>query len=235
MYLRHVWRLVFRALLLLIAACLFFFNGDKLNFTSIFRQGLGGVFLWIVWLMLVVEMLYRLFPNKSIATGARKHYACSFSAAPCADNGTEDKQKLAKQLNKGALPCALGWVIISAAVLAALYLLEMLTPSAMMIVLLVYAVGDVIFILFFCPFRVLFMHNRCCVVCRIYNWDYFMICAPLIIFPHFYSISLFLLSAAVVVRWEIAYGKNPHYFLEETNENLSCESCKEKICSSQRN
>jgi hypothetical protein len=56
-----------------------------------------------------------------------------------------------------------------------------------------------------------------------------MMCAPLIVFPGFYSLSLFLLSVVVLLRWELALRKNPHYFMRETNEHLRCESCVEKV------
>ena len=222
--------LVYRILLLMVAICLFVFSREKLNFTAIFQLSLNGWFIWLVWLTLVFHMLYRLIPNKRISIGARKHYACTYRAAT--PNGSDSKniQISQEQLHKGALLSALGWFVVSAAVVIALYLFNMLTPAIMIIVALTYAAFDIVFILFFCPLRLFFMRNRCCVVCRIYNWDYFMICAPLIIYPHFFSVSLFLISAAVLLRWEIALRKNPRFFLKEHNDNLSCESCEDKLC-----
>jgi len=222
--------LVYRILLLMVAICLFVFSREKLNFTAIFQLSLNGWFIWLVWLTLVFHMLYRLIPNKRISIGARKHYACSYRAAIPNGSGPENIQISPEQLHKGALLCALGWFIISAAVVIALYFFNMLTPATIITIALTYAAFDVVFILFLCPLRLFFMRNRCCVVCRIYNWDYFMICAPLIVYPHFFSLSLFLLSAAVLLRWEIALRKNPHFFLKEYNVNLSCESCEDKLC-----
>ena len=230
MFRRLALKLVFRALLLLTAVCLFFVDRETLNFTTILQQGFSGGLLWVVWLALVVEMMNRLIPNDRIALGARKHFACSYSAAPSARVDPDAIAKPLKQLNKGAFLCALGWFLISAAILFALFLLGLLAPQTVLILILVYAVGDLVFILFYCPFRTLFMHNRCCTVCRIYNWDYFMMCAPLIVFPSFFSVSLFLVSVAVLLRWESALRSRPHYFLKETNENLSCKSCEDKLC-----
>ena len=224
-FIRQVLKLVFRAMLLLSAVYLFYFDRGK-----IFELGLGGALLWVIWLTLVIDMLYRLIPNKRIALGARKHFARSFSAASSEGVDPEAARKSVKKLNKGAFLCALGWFVISSAILFLLYLLDTLTPKTVLVVILVYMVGDLVFILFYCPFRTLFMKNRCCTQCRIYNWDYFMICAPLIVFPSFYSVSLFLLSAIVVLQWELALRKNPHYFLKETNGNLSCKSCSDKLC-----
>ena len=222
--------LVFRSVLLLTAVCLYFFYREALDYTAIFQKGLCGALLWVVWLTLVINMLYRFFPNRRIATGARKHFACTYSAALPTGNGAEEKQISPEQLHKGALLSGLGWFVISAAVIVALFLLDMLSPAIILIFALVYAAFDLIFVLFFCPLQAFFMHNRCCVSCRIYNWDYFMICAPLIVFPNFYSVSLFLLSLAVLLRWEIAVMKTPHYFTKETNASLTCKSCDEKLC-----
>lgn len=213
---------VFRVGLLAVAVFLYFVDRARLDFVAIFDQGLGGIFLWIVWSWLVVDMLFRIIPNKRIPIGARKHYACSYSAAPPPKNG---KPRLT---HKGAFLSAAAWAAITTAALIALFALNALNPAVVIIIVLAYSVADMFFISFFCPFQKLFMRNRCCAVCRIYNWDYFMMCAPLIVFPGAYSVSLFALSAAVVLRWEWALRKNPHFFMEATNQNLRCGRCETK-------
>ena len=227
---RHLWKLMFRALLLIAAVFLLFMDREKLNFVTILQQGFGGIFLWLIWAMLVAEMLSRIFPNRRIVIGARKHFACSYQAVPHAEITPQSERAVYKRLNKGALLSAFVWAIISASILWGLFLLDMLSPQTLLMILLLYAVVDLVFIGFFCPFQALFMRNRCCAVCRIYNWDYFMMCAPLVLFPSFYSLSLAALSAMVVLRWEIALRKNPHFFTSETNENLRCESCADRLC-----
>ena len=59
-----------------------------------------------------------------------------------------------------------------------------------MLISLFYAVCDRICVLFFCPFQVWIMKNRCCVHCRIYRWDYVMMFTPLLFVPGPYSWSL---------------------------------------------
>ena len=230
MRLRHVWTLILRALLLVCAVFLYFADRDKLDFTGLFHGDFGGWFLVVAWIVLVVGMAYRLIPNRRIAMGARKHYACSYRAAGTGDGSSPDVQAERGLLHKGALLSGLGWLVCSITIFASIALIGALTPAALMVVVLVYAVGDVVFVLFFCPFRVIFMRNRCCTVCRIYNWDYFMMCAPMILFPCVFSVSLVLLSAAVVIRWELALHKYPHFFMEETNENLRCSRCEDQLC-----
>jgi hypothetical protein len=227
MFLRHVWKLAFRLALLVTAVILYISDVDKLNFTAVFRMDLYWAFLFVIWVTLVIDMLYRLLPNKRIAMGARKHFFCSYNAAP---SDGADTSALHKKAHKGAFLSAVSWAAVSAAALFILHLLNMLTPAVVVLIMLFYAVLDLVFILFFCPFQVLFMRNGCCSLCRIYNWDYIMMCMPMVLFPGVYSISLFILSLAVLIRWEIALFTKPYYFLRETNENLTCELCEDRLC-----
>jgi len=233
MYRRHVLTLVFRVLLFTAALCLYFIDAGKLDFTAAFEQGSSGLFLAVIWSVLVVSMMFRLFPNKHIAMGARKHYACSYRAAPCAENASKSISEARKHLNKGALFSTMAWILLNAAVFFVLSALGKLKPPEIVLVMLAYAICDTVCVMFFCPFQLLFMRNRCCVVCRIYNWDFLMMCSPMVIFRSAFSLSLLLLSAVVLVRWEVSLHKNPRYFLEESNENLSCAQCQDRMCRTQ--
>ena len=259
-------------MLLATAVYLFIADRDRLDYTRLLSQGLNGTFLWIVWISLAVDILYRLIPNQKTAIGARKHFACSYDAATPVQpiprgpaETTASGQSLPQsvqtkqpheqveptasdqfmpqthqtdspdchkktRLHKGAFLSAVTWIAVTGMIFLIFYGLGSLTPAAAVLVALLYAVCDLVFILFFCPFQVLFMRNRCCASCRIYNWDCLMMCAPLILFPHAYSVSLFLLSAAALFLWERALRRHPHFFLRETNKNLRCERCEEKLC-----
>jgi len=190
--------------------------------TLFIYQEFHWTFLWVVWVALSIPMLYRLIPNRRIAVGARKHFACSYEPINSAGD--------ARPTHKGAVYCALSWFVITSTALFILHSLNILTAQTVLIFALVYAVIDLIFVLFFCPFRALFMRNHCCTTCRIHNWDFFMKCAPLILFPNVFSISLVILAVAVVLSWEISLCRNPHYFTRETNRNLHCAACKDKLC-----
>ena len=233
MYRRHVWILVFRVLLLTAAFCLFFIDEEKPDFTSIKMQGFSGPFHIIIWLSLAFGMLFRLFPNRRIALGARKHYACSGGMAPVEKIDSESMRKARKSLHKGAFLCGGAWVLFNCAIFFVLFRLGLLIPAVSMLIMLAYAVFDIVCILFFCPFQLFFLRKRCCVTCRIYNWDYLMMCTPMVLFPSVFSMSLLLLSVAVVIRWEIALRRNPQYFMEETNENLRCDRCEDRLCRTQ--
>ena len=230
----HVLKLVFRLLLLVAALLLYAVNdAQMLDFTRFFELGVFSAFLWIVWAFLVLEMMFRIIPNKKIAIGARKHYACSYKAVSANEKAAVaafEASEAKRNLHKGVVLSAVGWLAVTAAVLFALHLIGILTAQTVLLWMLLLAVADLVFVVFFCPFQVLFMRNRCCEDCRIYNWDYFMMCAPLILFPSFFSVSLVLISLAVLIRWEIAVYKNPQYFMEGTNINLRCGSCDDKLC-----
>jgi len=214
MVVKHLCKLIFHTVLLAIALILYFTNQD-----------FGAGFLLIIWLSLAVPMMFRIFPNRCIALGARKHFACTYNPAPVAKAEIKGRG-----FHKGAVFCALGWLVVTAAMLLALFRVDMLTAQTTIIIALAYAVVDIVFVLFFCPFRALFMRNHCCVTCRIHNWDYFMKCAPLILFPSIYTVSLVILSVVVVLRWEISLWRNPHFFMRETNQNLRCSACEDKLC-----
>jgi hypothetical protein len=228
MRLRQVLKFFFRAALLAAAILLYFVDIERIDFLTIFQQGIGGIFLWLVWIMLVIEMLLRIIPNRRIAIGARKHYACSYKAVSSTETDASNINVKSENINKGALLSAIAWFAVSAAILSTLFFLDMLSPAVVLVYMLMLAVLDLVFILIFCPFRAFFMRNKCCTVCRIYNWDYIMMCAPMILFPSFYSISLVVLSLTVLLRWEIALRKNPQYFISKTNDNLRCETCVDK-------
>jgi len=204
MKLVNILKLIFRTALLGLAI---------LNF--------GDLVKWVFGITLAIEMMLRIIPNKLIPIGARKHFASSYAPVGSVAN-VSDK----KRLHKGAVLSALSWLLITGSVLFALFFLDALTPQIVLIIALVYAVCDMVFIIFFCPFQKFFMKNRCCVECRIHNWDYFMMCAPLIIFPSVFSVSLFVIALAVLLRWEISLRKNPHFFTKNTNKNLQCSECR---------
>ncbi|MCL2236191.1 MAG: hypothetical protein FWB98_07110, partial [Defluviitaleaceae bacterium] len=182
-----------------------------------------GWFLWLVWGVLAWGMLFRLIPNKKIPIGARKHN-------PCSHNPSHGGQKPAN-IHKGAVAVALFWLACVSAAVFVMRLTGFLNPQTMIILTLALLVLDIAFILFYCPLQRWFMKNHCCTTCRIYNWDYLMIAAPLVIFPSFFSISLVILAVAVVVRWETALISHPERFSAKTNKNLRCSACTDKLCS----
>ena len=89
---------------------------------------------------------------------------------------------------------------------------------------------DLVCVLFFCPFQTFLMGNRCCVNCRIFAWGSWMMAAPLMCVPHWYSWSLFGMGLAVLAVWERRYARYPERFWEGSNRLLQCAHCQEQLC-----
>jgi hypothetical protein len=85
--------------------------------------------------------------------------------------------------------------------------------------------SDYICIMLWCPFRDLFLKNKCCNTCRISNWDRLMKFALLLFIPNIYTISIFILGLIVFISWEISYTMHPQYFFSLSNTNLRCSEC----------
>jgi len=210
--------------------CLFITERDQLDFTTLPFLNFGGVLLYIFWIALVVDMLYCLIPNKRIAVGARKHFAPPAAVSFAFITGENDEPSVMSKLNKGAIKSALAWVILNVIIFFVLSHFDLLIPEVAVLLMLFYSVADLICVLFLCPFQLLFMRNKCCTTCRIHNWDFLMMCTPMILFPHIYSFSLLFIAIAVLLRWEIAFRKRPFQFIEQTNQDLNCSSCSDKFC-----
>ena len=94
--------------------------------------------------------------------------------------------------------------------------------------------SDIICILFFCPFQSWMMHNRCCTTCRIYDWDYLMLCTPLLALQNAMALSACLLATVIFVRWEVTLLRHPERFFEASNDALRCAACQEHLCQQKR-
>ena len=89
-------------------------------------------------------------------------------------------------------------------------------------------VCDLICVLIWCPFRLL-MRTRCCITCRIFNWDHLMMFSPLIFAGGFYTASLVILSLLAWLVWELCVMMYPERFWERSNAALRCSECTDKL------
>ncbi len=217
----HYVKLVYRSLLLLLAATIYITS--KANNTGDILDGYehGHWLLAIVWIVYVVEMACRFFPSRLESMGCQKQFSRNFKE-------TEQKEiKLGTW--RSTLLVAVVWLLLNG-IFAALYYLSVIDTGILVLISLAYGVCDMICILFFCPFQTWIMKNRCCTVCRIYNWDFAMMFTPLIFVNSIYAQSLLFLSLLLLLRWEITVFKRPERFSEKTNACLSCKNCEEKLC-----
>ena len=219
----YLLRFSARIVIFITALILFIIDRNNLNFEVKFGLSKGLTFINILWLILMAEMLQRFFPNKFFNMGCQKQFKINYkaSAKPISN---ENLSKTIKLQNRRALNVLLLWVIANS-VIGALYYKNIIDKNILLLISLFYFVGDLICVLFFCPFQWLIMKNRCCVTCRIFNWDAIMAYTPMIFVKSFFSWSLVLVALIILIRWEYTYHAYPERFIEHTNMNLKCNNC----------
>ncbi len=217
----HYTKLVYRSCLLLMAVALYIFHkirtGDGL-LESISR---GRAVMSLIWMVFVVEMIFRFFPASIESMGCQKQFEKNYVPVP---QGTVPPRPW-----RTTLAVAAAWIGLNS-VIGTLFLVGILDEMLLIIISLAYSVCDMICILFFCPFQTWFMKNKCCGSCRIYNWDYAMMFTPIVLIQSIYSWTLCLMALALLVRWELTFRRHPERFYAETNDSLRCANCQEKLC-----
>ena len=220
---QHYFRLVYRSILLLVSLGIYLYN-------RILHTGrvLGGmdenpIILSVLWLVFAVEMVMRMFPNKTESMGCQKQFARNYRQR-------KDAPMPAK-LNTAHTTLAVfgAWVGLNG-IIGILYFTGIIDKGILLLICMAYSVCDMVCILYFCPFQSWFMKNKCCGTCRIYNWDYAMMFTPLFFIPKTYTWSLLVLSLGLMARWEITFYRHPERFSENTNGYLKCKNCTEKLC-----
>ena len=177
--------------------------------------------IYVTWAVFAVEMILRFFPSKYESPGCQKQFACNYIKSGCTEISIPD--------NNAAVLVALVWIVFNG-IFGALHMAGVLDDGIMILLCSAYSICDIVCILFFCPFQTWFMKNKCCSVCRIYNWDYAMMFTPLFFVRRAYTWSMLALSVALLIRWEITFYLHPERFSEKTNNYLQCKNCSEKLC-----
>jgi len=231
MFIIYCVKLAMRIAVFIAAILIYFKDKNSLilaneGFFSFFNNGIKP--LQIFWLILAIEMIQKFFPLKIISMGCRKQFKANYKPSalkppPPVINA------LIKEENDAAQKVFLIWFGGNTAT-AILYYTGALGASELLLLTLFYFCCDLICVLWYCPFQSLIMKNRCCVTCRIFNWDSIMICTPLFFIPGFFSWSLVSIALILLVWWELTYRRQPLRFLEGGNENLQCKNCEDKIC-----
>lgn len=221
-------RLVFRVAVFITAIQIYLQDKNSLNITNNSSLSDGIKPLHILWLVLAVEMAQKFFPQKITSMGCRKQFKSAYLPSQKRP-GALEIAALIKAENAAAKKVFAVW-FGGNAVVAVLYYARVLSESEMVLLSLFYSVCDLLGLLLFCPFQSFILKNRCCVTCRIFNWDSIMMLTPLIFVRNFFSWSLVLVALFLLIRWEVTYRRYPQRFLEESNENLQCRHCHEKIC-----
>ena len=217
----HYIKLFFRSALLIIGTILYichWLHQTEHPFGGLEHEPL---ILGCIWLIYFIEMIFRFFPSNLESMGCQKQFERNYRG--------EADTTVHPRFTKDLIAVAAAWVALNG-LFGGLYVAGIFDAGILILISLVYAVCDMICILFFCPFQTWFMKNKCCGTCRIYNWDYMMMFTPLIFIPNVYTMSLVVGGILLLVRWEVTAYRHPERFLECTNPALACVNCPEKLC-----
>ena len=184
--------------------------------------------LLLVWLLLMLAMVRQFFPSRLKSPGSQKIFA-----RRCLPSSGGVSREEIRRADQGALRVLLVWAAAHAGIFF-LYAHQVVGKRFLVCLAGFYGVCDLICVLIFCPFRAWLMHNRCCTTCRIYDWDYLMMCTPLLPVGGWMAISACALAALLFLRWEIVWLRHPERFLESGNEALQCAECQEHLCKYRR-
>lgn len=222
-------RFVFRIFVLAVVCLLYVLSPQSFSVLTADHFFTSFSALHVIWLIWVRDIILQIIPVKGRLTlGSRKQFKANY-AQPL--NGF-DREKL-KQYSSGSLLAACKvlalWLAIIA-VIGMLWFKSILTPKELLLLSAVCYVCDVFCVLYWCPLQSLIMKNRCCITCRIFNWDSLMIFSPLLFLGGFFSLSLIFLSLIVFISWEIRVFQYPERFWDGANEALRCSHCQEKLC-----
>jgi len=217
----HYIRLIYRSVLLLLLA--YNYVKYRLNMSAGLIDHIEErpAIVILIWAVFVMEMVLRFFPSKFESPGCQKQFARNYVKSGLTEISIAD--------NNSIVLIALIWIVFNG-IIGALRMNNILDDWIMILLCCVYSVCDMICILFFCPFQTWFMKNKCCSVCRIYNWDYAMMFTPLFFVKRDYMWTLLALSVALLIRWEVTFYLHPERFSENTNSYLRCKNCTEKLC-----
>ena len=221
-------KFVIGILAIIIFGFMYIQNPENLNFTSSERW----IGVDIFWVFLLVDLLWRFIPGKFHHIGQQKYLKRNFKASPnYAQTGafTEREKEYKKTTDKRAVFTLAAFFLMNAAWMV-LYLLGIFRPQELFGIMLLYFLGDMICVLGFCPFRLIFLRHRCCNVCRIYNWDSVMLVTPIMFVPGWYSWSLGVIAVIYTVLWEVSYYKHPEWFYGSSNTALNCNHCNHGLC-----
>lgn len=217
----HFLKLAYRSILFALALGMYVIGRGRESREIAQGFAYEKLLMGIIWVAYAAEMVFRFFPSKTESMGCQKQFEKNYRPT----GRTEPKL----QSWKRTFAVAAVWLILNAFI-GALYYASVFDQGILLLISLAYGVCDMICILFFCPFQTWIMKNRCCTVCRIYNWDFAMMFTPYVFIPGLYTWSLLALSLLLLARWEITVRKHPERFSDRTNASVSCINCKEKLC-----
>lgn len=146
------------------------------------------------------------------------------------DSNSKARHLLRMRRLKEILPVAFFWILLNVIVAVVAYAMGWMSPSFAALWVLFYFWFDMVCVVLWCPLQIIFMRNRCCATCQIFNWDAIMVATPMLFALNVFTGAFFALSLVILLRWEVKAFFYPERFAEETNASLSCANCSEQLC-----
>lgn len=226
---KYIKRLISRIVILIITISIYLCNPN----TFIVTKGLNFLksltplhLLWLIWMIDMILQLCKV--PKYWPLGSQKYWGYRYLPDIKKLNKKVIKKQM-EELNNGSIAVAIVWILF-VAIIDILYLTNIIPYQIVILISTAFYVCDLICVVVWCPFRVIFMHNKCCTTCRIFNWDHAMMFLPLIVIPGLWTYSLIFMSILILIVWEIACALHPERFLEKTNCALRCSNCNDRLC-----
>ncbi len=199
---------------------------DILQGTAFFERFSVLHFLWLVWMAdMALQMVY---VNGHVPLGSQKLFRQRYLPVEGQFDGHQLRRYISAE-TRAAYKIFLLWTMLTV-ILGCLKYAELINDMILFLISVFFYVCDLICVLIWCPFRV-YMKNRCCTTCRIFNWDHLMMFSPLLFVDGFYGRSLFIMAAAIWLLWEYSVMAYPERFWEHANAALQCVNCVDKLCS----
>lgn len=232
MYNLYFLRFLFRVVVYISIIFMYIFNPEIIRVVPIKEFFTSISFMHVLWVIFMVEMGFHFIDNKVTTLGSQKHREKYYN--PVSKKIDRKKLKQEEEItNKRRFLVFFVWVLVTLAI-GGLYLLKIIGFKEMMLIVGFFYIADDICILFWCPFQQFFLHNKCCVTCPIFNWDFLMMFAPFVFVKSFYTLSLFAVSLILFFIWDYRSFKYPVRFTETNNLNLRCENCNDHLCKMKR-
>ena len=223
----HIFKFIYRLLMLLSVAAILIVGAVIGSDEPFINEKAGAAVVYSVSTVFTIEMIARLLPVKLFESiGTVKHYKRYYS--PRKTETPTDRKSFYKRSFREIAPVAVFWVLLNG-IFVILLKLSLIGESVMILLSLIFGVGDLVCVLFVCPFK-LMMKNRCCSSCRIYNWDMIFLVTPLFFAGEPVFIPPITLAAVIFTVWEISFYIHPERFYPEGNSRLLCQNCEEHQC-----
>ncbi len=215
-------QLIFRGLLLIGYTVLaFIYKGKVLSLPYIYYLPLFLYFLAIA--------LKNFLPTKRIIPSHRYYKSHYKKKSYDINNVTA----LNKKRNNGAIIILSIW-LFCLSILGVLHIFGYIKAYQVVWFVFLFHFLDLICLNYWCPFRII-LKNKCCMDCRISNWDNFFRFSPLLFIGGFFTTPLAILGVISLLQWEYMYMKHRERFYLTSNAFNNCANCRNEHCKMHKN